>query len=92
VHKTWGKETGTKIVINRRGITATRRYKNAEFIEWPEVDDVTVAGDRFIITQIDEKDPWIDEPLLAMPGYVAIQATAAHARRLYQPSSQDESL
>jgi hypothetical protein len=90
VHKTWGKETGTKIVISQRGISATPRYKKAEFREWPRIADVKIEGESLIVTEIEESEPWISEPLLAMPGYVAIQAAADHARQAYHQPREEE--
>lgn len=83
VHKTWGKETGTKIAMSRGGICVTPRYGKTEFREWPCIAEVKIEGGHLIITKLEESDPWINEPLLAMPGYVAIQAASNPARQAY---------
>ena len=88
VHKTWGKETGMKIAINRNGITATHRYKEPEFREWRQIKEITIKDD-LIISDAGESEPWINEPLLAMPGYVALKAAADCAREIYRNSRAD---
>jgi hypothetical protein len=42
-----------------------------------------------IITEMGESDPWIDEPLSAIPDYPALQAAAEHARQTYVTSLED---
>ena len=89
VHKTWGKETGTKIGISQRGMRVTPRFTQTMFREWTRIGEVKIAGERLIVTGERAGDHWVDEPLLAMPGYLAIEAGAEHARRTSTAIAQE---
>ena len=89
VQKTWGKETGTKIGISQRGMRVTPRYKETMFREWTQIGEVKIEGGWLIVTEEGGRDPWVGESSMAMPGYLAIEAGAEHARRTSAAIAQE---
>jgi hypothetical protein len=83
VRKTWGKETGTKIFLSQYGLAATPRYKSRRFLDWLEVADLRLEGEHMVVRREGEGEPWLSEPIMAVPGCVAIVEAGEEARRHY---------
>jgi len=88
VQKTWGKETGTKVVVSPYGLAVTPRYKGRTFAEWPQVESLEIDGEHLVVRRKGGAGQWVREPMMAMPGSVAIVEAGREARRVYLETLQ----
>jgi hypothetical protein len=88
VQKTWGKETGTKVVVSQYGLAVTPRFGRRTFVEWPAVESLEINGEHLVVRRKGEAGEWVREPMMAMPGSVAIVEAGGEARRVYLETLQ----
>jgi hypothetical protein len=83
IRKTWGKETGTKVVVNRYGLAATPRFKPRRFLDWLELERLELDGEHLVARRAADSEPWLREHIMAVPGCVAIVEAGQECRRQY---------